>query len=842
MAADGGLRGWLRLIARLYARGHAMTPQALFAGRDCRCIDLESKFPAAPADPGWRLDAGRIRPVVASAAARLGRAPLLDLDSAAATPVVDINHCDIQGLSPGERVAYAAYLDYERSMQRFLEQQELAVGQLLALCTEAQSRAETQLERPAEPAAPPARSVDLPRTPVNPPLTAAAVSDCLVAIISDHTGYPADAIGLEMDLEGDLGIDSIKRVEIAVALQERLPAAVAAGLKGRLETLTTRRTVAAMASACEPYLQLGPPLEESPPETPLAEDSLAALAQSTAPPQPCPRSLPQCVPVMLPIRRRERLSGLFLVTEDALGIAAPLLGLLRARGAAAYPLSIADLDSDRALDRRHGVLRQRHGPVRGVLHLAALGRDQADTLSDWRRCTELACKRLLRLLQLSVGDFERAAEPPLVIAASGLGGNFGRGSDNLGAVAAGGQHGLLRTLVREYPAVQARSVDLDQALAPTAAAALLLEEVLADDGEPEVGYPGGRRQAIRYVAAPLAAPVAGATGATDWEPQPGWIILATGGARGITAATLAGLPLDGVRLILVGRGPAPMVGEPTDAEAIEALRQDLSAEAEAIEALRQGLSAELRSGAGRAAEELQAEIARSDVELRRCRRDLACHSALERLRRAGADLEYHAVDCRDEAAFGGLIEDIYRRFGRIDAVLHGAGVIEDQRLARKSAQSFSRVFDTKADGLYLLARYLRPEGLRWLVCFSSVSGRYGNPGQADYAAANEVLNRACWVLRQRWPSTRIAAINWGPWATLGMADDAVLQLLAGRGIESITPAQGCAFFATELGVGDPTEVEVIAGQGPWTEGLDIDQGLAQLIAQIGMAMRTPAPC
>ena len=63
-------------------------------------------------------------------------------------------------------------------------------------------------------------------THIAPPATAlntATLTHSLLAIVSDKTGYPADMLELDMDMEADLGIDSIKRVEILGALQEQNP-------------------------------------------------------------------------------------------------------------------------------------------------------------------------------------------------------------------------------------------------------------------------------------------------------------------------------------------------------------------------------------------------------------------------------------------------------------------------------------------------------------------------------------------------------------------------------------------------------------------------------------------
>lgn len=126
-----------------------------------------------------------------------------------------------------------------------------------------------------------------------------------------------------------------------------------------------------------------------------------------------------------------------------------------------------------------------------------------------------------------------------------------------------------------------------------------------------------------------------------------------------------------------------------------------------------------------------------------------------------------------------------------------------------------RVFDTKADSTFLLCRYLKPESLKLLVLFSSVAGRYGNRGQSDYAAANEVMNRFAWHMARSWSNTRVVAINWGPWDTTGMASEEVKRQFRERGIIPIPLSAGRQFFIDELHYGRKGETEVVAGEGPW---------------------------
>ena len=182
---------------------------------------------------------------------------------------------------------------------------------------------------------------------------------------------------------------------------------------------------------------------------------------------------------------------------------------------------------------------------------------------------------------------------------------------------------------------------------------------------------------------------------------------------------------------------------------------------------------------------------------------LRCVSAL------GAAVEYHALDVSDADRFAKLIADIYARCGRIDLVLHGAGVIEDRQLVDKTDPSIDRVFDTKVDSAFTLYRALDPATLKAAVFFTSLAGRFGNRGQADYAAANEVINRLAWRMAAEWPRVRVLSINWGPWARVGMAVDALG--IVGRRLAPIEPEAGRAFFLKELERGNSGEVEILAG-------------------------------
>src|SRR5262249_55225772 len=104
--------------------------------------------------------------------------------------------------------------------------------------------------------------------------------------------------------------------------------------------------------------------------------------------------------------------------------------------------------------------------------------------------------------------------------------------------------------------------------------------------------------------------------------------------------------------------------------------------------------------------------------------------------------------------------------------------------------------------------------LGWLCTFASVAARTGNAGQADYAMANEILNKVAAVeARRRGGACRVVSIGWGPWDG-GMVTPALRKHFAARGIGTLPLAQGAGAFVDELQGGGPTEVVVTQAPAP----------------------------
>jgi NAD(P)-dependent dehydrogenase (short-subunit alcohol dehydrogenase family) len=508
---------------------------------------------------------------------------------------------------------------------------------------------------------------------------------------------------------------------------------------------------------------------------------------------------------------------LFVITDDEQGTSNILTDALRRRGAHIALIQIGDsvgeVDEDvytaDLTDAVHvdGVLqlvrRRFRRPIAGVIHLLPLRPGPQFTeldLAAWRTRLLLEVETLFCLAKAASPDLRQDgdADESWLIAATTMGGMFGSAgaTDGSFSPSQGGVAGLVKTLALEWPNVRSSVVDFEAGADPQVVADHLLAEIMAGDLEVEVGYQGGRRLAFRARPAPLEP-----EGRVDREIDSSSVVLVTGGARGITAEVAHELA-ERYRptLLLMGRTPLPASEERP--ETVELTSQ---------QALKTALMDQLRR-AGQPAAPAQVEAAYVNLlRDREVRRNLA---AMERV---GALVRYYQVDGREEATFGDLIEDIYRVYGRLDGVIHGAGIIEDKLIEDKTSASFNRVVDTKVASAFVLCRHLRPDSLKFLVFFSSVAGRFGNPGQGDYAAANEVLNKLALYLDRQWPG-RVVSINWGPWEKTGMASSGVQRLLAERGLQLIPPSTGRRLLDQELRFGRKGEVEVILGAGPW--GID----------------------
>jgi Polyketide synthase modules and related proteins len=643
----------------------------------------------------------------------------------------------------------------------------------------------------------------------------------VLAVISERTGYPVDMIDLDLDLEADLSIDSIKRAEVAGEVATRLGLATE-GDESELEGLVKARTVRAMVDWLTTRVNTAVAAAVPTPDGPTPNGAL--------PPVPAPTWTAPSGPAA----PAARLAPTAAVTA---GGPASVAGHT-AGGPTAVATATARLPGSADGHTPHGVAPKRMLPV--VVPLPEAPRRPATTLTGATLVVTGAGSAAGRLVDVlrrhgaqvrtgtvaEPGDLERAdglvlldglggGQVPLlpgafaVIKQALTGGlrwllaivdrNAGEGADGL--------RGLFRTAAREYPSITARLVVVDGTETADRLAEHVLDELLREGETPVVDRSHGGRHGYDLAPASLGVLAAGGAGPAgegaaearalglDRES----VVVLVGGARGITPWFARALATAArCRVELVGRTPLP--DGPVDPQ--------LAAAAD-LAALRAALVRQGRRSPAEVERTAQALMAAREVQ-----------STLTELRGLGAEVRYHTLDVRDRAAVRDLLHAVHRRYGRLDGLVYAAGVIEDRLIADKDPASFTRVYTTKVDGARAVLDTLDqlPAQPRFVVLFGSIAAAYGNRGQADYAAANDALD----TLGARWAArtgNRCLTVHWGPWAPgpghRGMVSQELSREYARRGIDLIDPEEGALSLLSELAWGDPRLTSVVYTASGW---------------------------
>ena len=139
---------------------------------------------------------------------------------------------------------------------------------------------------------------------------------------------------------------------------------------------------------------------------------------------------------------------------------------------------------------------------------------------------------------------------------------------------------------------------------------------------------------------------------------------------------------------------------------------------------------------------------------------------------------------------------------RVDVLLHAGGLEISRLLPDKSPAEFDLVFDVKADGWFHLLHALGDMPIGAALVFSSIAGRFGNGGQTDYSAANDLLCKSVSSFRTTRPETRGIAIDWTAWEGIGMASrGSIPKMMALAGIDMLPPAIGIPVVRREITAG-----------------------------------------
>ncbi len=652
-------------------------------------------------------------------------------------------------------------------------------------------------------------------------------SNDLLEIVADKTGYPVDMLSLDMSLDGDLGIDSIKRVEILSAMQERMPELPTVGAE-QLSNLDT------LQSIIELFVSSDNETETSVDDADLASTLLKVVAEKTGYPDEM-LTLDMHLDSDLgidSIKRVEILSALQESLPDLPPVSADDLAVLQTlqqivdymnQQNASTSTQIEDAKAQQEVEDDVEAILERY--VLSHIAINESERDQITIDKDKTLCITNGNSELATALSRELSNqgyktkiiangenveqdiagliicsdqdlstdkaydsfalIQQAGESlkknhGLLVSLTTLGGSFGIEQPmpaHVTQVAQVAINGMVKTADKEWPEVYCKCIDTD---------AENLSQIINElflDGPLEVAVKEGSKSQLSMSKTELTVPSNYSQLSNDD------VIVISGGARGVTAEVALKLAeMYQCSLLLLGRSPEPEQEPGWLANA----KQEAEIKRVILEHSDKKMTpAELTYA-------YRATLANREI-----------NNTLSRIEQTGANAIYRSVDITDESAVALTLDLARTELGNITGVIHAAGVLADKLIEDKTREQFVNVYSTKVDGLQNLLSACVNDELKLIINFSSTTARLGRKGQIDYAAANEVLNKMAQQEMQSRSNCKVLSINWGPWDG-GMVTAGLKKLFAEEGVGVIGLASGAEYLMNEIESDGPVEVVILA--------------------------------
>ncbi len=342
--------------------------------------------------------------------------------------------------------------------------------------------------------------------------------------------------------------------------------------------------------------------------------------------------------------------------------------------------------------------------------------------------------------------------------------------------------GLLRAAKREMPASRFGAVFHRDGSLRELMRSLQKERNQPVNDEQEIVYDGNRRlvQRLRNLSmeAPLNLETAWHGGHSRLELDRNSVVIASGGARGVTAVMVESLLRDyGCTVIALGRSPLEPGPEVPEAASVES---------------------EFYSKF--MAEFPHATAIQMKQQFKKSQAAWEAHRRLTEFAGLPGRVRYVAIDVTDQAEVDSAIAGLVAELGRIDLIVHGAGVQYSKRLESRKLSEFRQTYDIKIRGLYnLVSACNKQTGQQVPVhALTSAYSIFGNDGQHDYGAANITLDRLC-QLSELQAGPGWSSLAWSAWNGVGMTRGSEYQALAARrNLALLEPPEGQRLFRSVI--------------------------------------------
>ncbi|MCG8476579.1 MAG: SDR family NAD(P)-dependent oxidoreductase, partial [Cytophagales bacterium] len=628
----------------------------------------------------------------------------------------------------------------------------------------------------------------------------AEIEASLMEVIAEKTGYPSEMLEMGMDMEADLGIDSIKRVEIFGAMTEANPS-VQGVEPSELAELRTLQQIAdyiagkagnstAQDAEKKKSTSNGVAINQTTTET---QDNVTTYASGIYPRVPRSSVKLKFIPEPDQLGVPFSPDSTTLITNDGSGLTPSLCEELLAKGhqvtvlsfpeslvrkGKALPAAVKEIQLADTSDETLGEIIAQLPPVSNFIHLQPHFLFPLGKLGfhfEKEKALVKAVFFLAKHLKKSLNELAETFRTSF-LTVTRLDGAMGVQNPGNVSFISGGLFGLTKSLNLEWNKVFCRGIDMAFTLKPETGAQKIVSELYdADQCLTDVSYDkDGKRYTLEADELPA---VSGQLTSSITKDS---VFVVTGGARGVTADCVKEMAKTfRCKFILIGRS-ALQEEEPAWAKGVA---DGMALNRNAMQMLKNEGKKPLPKDVQRM---VGAVLAQREIQ-----------ENLSFIRSQGAEAYYQPADVTDAEALKAAIEKVTPVTGNVTGIIHGAGRLADKLIENKTEWDFDAVFDVKIKGLLAVTQAVNIHDIKHVVFFSSVAGFYGNVGQTDYAIANEVLNRTAHLFKKNHPDVHVSSINWGAWDG-GMVSDGLKKMFEAHGVSLVPMEEGPISMVDQL--------------------------------------------
>jgi phthiocerol/phenolphthiocerol synthesis type-I polyketide synthase E len=178
---------------------------------------------------------------------------------------------------------------------------------------------------------------------------------------------------------------------------------------------------------------------------------------------------------------------------------------------------------------------------------------------------------------------------------------------------------------------------------------------------------------------------------------------------------------------------------------------------------------------------------------------------LQELESLGAEVLILSADVASQQQMRRALEEAQHRFGRINGVIHAAGVPGGGMIQLKTAEKAAAILAPKVQGARVLGHLFKDAGLDFMLLCSSRSALLGGFGQVDYCAGNAFLDAFAHYYSAQ-SETFTVSVDWDGWQEVGMLVNTAAQYLNSETPPTSSPSTGHPWLESRLPETDGQEV------------------------------------